>query len=656
MGEKDHSDRQLAGEGQLVYATPETIAAVRSATSDPIERAALLADVCRLNCLYMIMQAGSGHIGSSFSSMDLITWLWTEELVKPNSGAAGADTYFSSKGHDAPALYSLLIALGKLDVSLLHRLRRLGGLPGHPDIDTPFIATNTGSLGMGISKAYGMARARRQIGKAGRVVVMTGDGELQEGQIWESLQPVANERRGDIVAIVDHNKYQSDSTVASVSDLGDIEDKFRAFGWEVRRADGHDFGAIRDAFGHFNSIADRPKVLLADTIKGKGVSFMEGLACGDGTYHFHAGAPTLKDYLAAVGELTAAIDRRLAALGRPPMRLASAPQPIRTAPSRPERLVMAYGDELLELAKTRPEIVVLDADLLSDCGIEAFKAQLPQRFIECGIAEQHMVSAAGGMALAGLLPVVHSFACFLSTRANEHIYNNATERTKIIYTATLAGLVPAGPGHSHQSVRDISAIGSIPGLVAIEPCCEREARLAIRWAVEENANSTYLRFVNVPMDLPYTLPAPYALRPGRGVTLRDGHDVALVGYGPLLMTNAWHAAEELEAQGSSVAVIDLPWLNQIDDAWVSETFRRFSAVVTLDNHYVALGQGMMIAAALARTGLRTVVRSLGLTDVPACGANAEVLAHHGLDRAGIVRTVLAASRAAGAASNRTTIA
>jgi transketolase len=333
MGEKDHSDRQLAGEGELVYATAETIAAVRSATSDPIVRAALLADVCRLNCLYMIMQAGSGHIGSSFSSMDLITWLWTEELVNPNSADAGADTYFSSKGHDAPALYSLLIALGKLDVTLLHRLRRLGGLPGHPDIHTPFIATNTGSLGMGISKAYGMVRARRQIGKAGRVVVMTGDGELQAD--LGSLQPVANERLGDIVAIVDHNKYQSDSTVASVSDLGDIEDKFRAFGWEVRRADGHDFGAIRDAFAHFDSIADRPKVLLADTIKGKGVSFMEGLACGDGTYRFHAGAPTLKDYLAAVAELTAAIDRRLAGLGRPPMTLASVPQPVRPAPADP---------------------------------------------------------------------------------------------------------------------------------------------------------------------------------------------------------------------------------------------------------------------------------------------------------------------------------
>ena len=160
MGEKDHSDKQLAGDGGLSFVPLAPIEVVRGATDDPIVRAGLLADVCRLNTLYMIMQAGSGHIGSSFSSTDLVTWLWTEELADPNSGAANADTYFSSKGHDAPALYSLLIALGKLDFDLLHRLRRLGGLPGHPDVDTtPFIATNTGSLGMGISKAYGW-RAR----------------------------------------------------------------------------------------------------------------------------------------------------------------------------------------------------------------------------------------------------------------------------------------------------------------------------------------------------------------------------------------------------------------------------------------------------------------------------------------------------------------
>src|SRR4029077_13580465 len=185
---------------------------------------------------------------------------------------------------------------------------------------------------------------------------------------------------------------------------------------------------------------------------------------------------------------------------------------------------------------------------------------------------------------------------FLTTRANEQIYNNATERTKIVYVGTLAGLIPGGPGHSHQSVRDLSAIGSVPGLIAIEPCSEREARLAIRWAVEDNAASTYLRFVNVPTDLPYTLPASYALRVGRGVTLREGHDVALVGYGPLLMTNAWRAADQLAAEGVRVAGVNLPWLNRIDEGWVAETLGRSPAVITLDNHYVTLGQGVMVGA------------------------------------------------------------
>jgi len=217
--------------------------------------------------------------------------------------------------------------------------------------------------------------------------------------------------------------------------------------------------------------------------------------------------------------------------------------------------------------------------------------------------------------------------------------------------------VPAGPGHSHQSVRDISAIGSVPGLVAIEPSCERESRLAIRWAIDDNQGSTYLRFVNVPMDLPYTLPTAYTLTIGRGVTLREGRDVALVGYGPLLMTNAWLAADELASQGISAAVVNLPWLNRVDDDWIWHTFSRVGAVLTLDNHYVTLGQGVMVAAALARTGVNADVRSLGLTDVPACGGNAEVLAHHGLDAAGMVRAVHQFARLASRTpSHSTTVA
>jgi transketolase len=368
---------------------------------------------------------------------------------------------------------------------------------------------------------------------------------------------------------------------------------------------------------------------------------MEGLACGDQTYHFHAGAPSLENYLAAVDEITTRVNAALSQLNQAPIALTPAALPVRVAPSKPEKLVVAYGDELLQMARSRKEIVVLDGDLLSDCGIETFKAELPERFIECGIAEQHMVSAAGGLALEGLLPVVHSFACFLSTRANEHIYNNATERKKIIYTATLAGAIPGGPGHSHQSVRDISAVGSIPGLTAIEPCSEREARLAIRWAVETNSASTYLRFVNVPLDLPYVLPDSYTLEVGRGVMLRGdaAADVALVGYGPVLLSNAWRAADELAADGVRAAVVNLPWLNRIDDDWTRDVLGRFPVVITLDNHYRALGQGVMIAAALARNRARCAVHSLGLDDVPACGTNAEVLAHHHLDATSISNAV-----------------
>jgi transketolase len=446
MGEKDHSDKQLTGDGELSYVARPAIEGMRRASADPIERAQLLADVCRLNTLYMIMQAGSGHIGSSFSSTDLITWLWTEELKDTNSGNPGADTYFSSKGHDAPALYALLIALGKPDFDLIHKLRRLGGLPGHPMSTRRRSSPPTPVRSAWASRRLMAWRARRFTGRGGRIVLMTGDGELQEGQIWESLQPAANEGLAEIVAVVDHNKLQSDSAVAAVSDLGPLEDKFRAFGWEVRRADGHDFGAIRDAFAHFATIVDRPKVLIADTIKGKGVSFMEGLACGDQTYHFHAGAPSLANYLAAVDELTARIGARLSRLGQPPLALEKAPLPVRVAPAKPERLVLAYGDELLQMARARPEIVVMDGDLLSDCGIEAFKEELPERFIECGIAEQHMVRQ-----LNGILPVC-SFACF--SRPGQRT-STTTRRAQEDHLHGNVGRHCRAGGHSSVSSRHI---------------------------------------------------------------------------------------------------------------------------------------------------------------------------------------------------------
>ena len=197
-----------------------------------------------------------------------MSWVYLEELRNVEDGDGNCDIFFSSKGHDAPSQYAVLIARGLLDFELIHQLRRLHGLPGHPHVETPYLHCNTGSLGMGISKAKGMAEANRLNGIDRKDFVMTGDGELQEGQIWESLSSAARRGLSEITAIVDHNKIQSDTWVSDVSPLGDLEAKFAGFGWHVARCDGHDFGALNAALRDFDAVTDKPKVLIADTVKG----------------------------------------------------------------------------------------------------------------------------------------------------------------------------------------------------------------------------------------------------------------------------------------------------------------------------------------------------------------------------------------------------
>src|SRR5918994_703664 len=286
----------------------------------PVARARAFAALARINTLYMIAGAWSGHIGTSFSSIEIMSWLFLNEIRDLDKGPAHADIFFSSKGHDAPALYSVLIGLGLLPADKLHQLRRLHGLPGHPHVETPFIQANTGSLGMGISKAKGMALANRHAGTPRRIFVLTGDGELQEGQLWESLASAANRGLGEIVVIVDHNKIQSDTWVRDVSHLGDVAGKFRAFGWHVRRVDGHDVAEIQSALRAFDAITDRPKAIVADTVKGRGVSFMEGPAMKAGElYGYHSGAPGEAHYTAGLAELRASADALFAELGLGPI-------------------------------------------------------------------------------------------------------------------------------------------------------------------------------------------------------------------------------------------------------------------------------------------------------------------------------------------------
>jgi transketolase len=606
----------------------------------------LFADMCRANALVAVKRAGSGHLGSSFSAMEVVVHLLCREL---NTAALGfdhpdRDVYFSSKGHDVPGLYAVLHGLGVLAPERLLRLRRLGGLDGHPDIGVPGIEANSGSLGMGISKGRGIAWAKRFLGRGGRVVVMTGDGELQEGQNFEGLQAAAAHSLGNLWVVVDRNELQSDKPTEEILPLGDIEAKLRAFGWHVATCDGHDHGELARVFAEFRAGGDVPKALVAHTVKGKGVSFMEhplALSEGGGTYRWHAGAPDDDSFVRAHAELLARIRERL-----PDLRLVPVDQIGEGSVGEPESgittrtrvtdeyVAAAYGEALLELADNHQQLVVLDADLASDCRIRPFELAHPERFHESGIAEQDMVSAAAGMARHGLLPVVNSFAAFLASRANEQIYNQASERTKVIYALHYAGLIPAGPGKSHQSLRDISLLAALPDMTIVQPGNADETRALLRWAVDDAVGNVAIRLAIGPSPRRLDLPAVVA---GRGAVIRDGTDALLLAYGPVMLNEALAAAELLDGR---LQVVNMPWLNRLDAEWVAELAEPFGDVFVLEDHAPVGALGDSVRRALGRP-----VTVFGVEGWPACGTPSEALRFHGLDGASLADRIALALRA-----------
>ena len=622
---------------------------VRGAAIDKYRKLSLLADMNRANALASVKRAGSGHLGSSFSSLDIVTFLYYAEM---NTAAVGIrdpdrDVYFSSKGHDVPGFYAVQYGLGNLPKDQLCRLRRLGGTCGHPDVSTPGVEANSGSLGMGVSKAKGMALAKKFAGRKGRIFVMTGDGELQEGQIYEALQSAVHQKVANLNVIVDHNKVQTDKLVAQIIDLGDLEAKFRSFGWHVARCSGHDFRQLEKALAEFRTVSDKPKVLIADTIKGRGVSFMEhpaALKANNGLYRWHSGAPDDESFNAGHAEIVGRLNRQLKELGLAELALEDFP-PDDKLPSGVTRQYVAdaFGEALVEIGRKRKDLVVIDADLAADCRVRAFELEHPDRFIENGIAEQDMVSLAGGLALQGFLPVCNSFASFLASRANEQIYNNACENTRIIYACHYSGLIPAGPGQSHQSIRDISLFAALPNFVILQPCNMEETKMVVDYCVNQAKENCVIRLIIGPSPREIVLPDGYRLQEGKGAVLADGDRAVLFAYGPVMMHEALRAGEALGAKGFALKVVNMPWLNRIDAAWLRETVGACKAAYVLEDHAPVGGLGDAMLNCLFANGLADGMHfeKFAVEGFPAWGTPPEVLRFHRLDGPSLAERILA---------------
>jgi len=277
---------------------------VKGGRREASSRVRAMANQLRRDIVAMTAAAGSGHPGGSLSAADIVAALYFHIMrVDPaHPDWPDRDRFVLSKGHAAPVLYAALAACGYFPREELSRLRRLGAmLQGHPDMKgTPGVEMSTGSLGQGLSAAVGMALAARLDGRAARVYVLLGDGELQEGQVWEAAMAAAHYRLDSITAFVDWNGLQIDGPVTEVMSPLPIADKWRAFGWEAQEIDGHDVDQIIDAAARAAGVKGRPSVIVARTVKGRGVEFMENVAS------WHGKAPSPEQAQRALAALEAA--------------------------------------------------------------------------------------------------------------------------------------------------------------------------------------------------------------------------------------------------------------------------------------------------------------------------------------------------------------
>jgi len=266
-----------------------------------IEKLKNIARQIRIDILTMLVESGSGHTGGSLSATDILTVLYFHKMRydPKNPKWEDRDKFVLSKGHGAPALYAVLGRTGYFGIEHFHTLRKLGSiLRGHPNSAvTPGVEVCTGSLGQGLSQANGLALSARLDNKPARIYVVLGDGEVDEGQVWEAAMTTAHYKIDNLCAIMDNNGLQIDGTNKEVMNIDPVSEKWKAFGWHVIEINGHDIKAIVDSLNEAEKIKGKPTMIIAHTVKGKGVSFMENKV------EYHGVAPTRDEYERAMKEL-----------------------------------------------------------------------------------------------------------------------------------------------------------------------------------------------------------------------------------------------------------------------------------------------------------------------------------------------------------------
>ena len=622
-----------------------------------IEQLTEAANLMRGYDLVALAAAGSGHAGGTLSIMDITAALYLRvaDLDPGNPNWEQRDRIIWSAGHKAPALYLGLAFAGFCKPEDVVTLRKLySPFQGHPHWPKlPGVEVSSGSLGQGLSVAVGAALAARLDGRKNKVFCLMGDGEQQEGNVWEAAMEAAHYKLDNLIAIVDFNRLQIDGPVCDVMNIEPLEEKYRAFGWDITRIDGHDMKQIVAALeqAKVRTAVGKPLLVIAATVKGKGVSFMENVAS------WHGKSPSKEEMLKGLAELGLTekiryeqllakarlyqdeVEEKLAAkqprFNRDYWWNAGPNMKVKMEPTR-----KGFGQSLAQNGDD-PRVVCLGLDISGSITISEFYAGHPERkprWLSMGIAEQSATAAAAGLAKEGKLPVLGTYATFAAARNLDQLRVSVCYGNFNVMVAGAHGGVSVGPdGATHQALEDLFAVCGLPNMVVVVPCDSIETKKATDYLLLEHVGPKYVRFAREATPVVTTENTPFVFGQANVIRLRgeaeqfvdafetilasdyrnESEDLSIVACGPMVpeaMRAAWILKRDFDCE---TRVINLHTLKPLDRGAIVRAAKETGIVITAEEHQIGALSGRVsevITGSGQLYGLPVITGAIGVKD------------------------------------------
>jgi transketolase len=597
-----------------------------------------LAKLIRYFILASTTEAGSGHPTSSLSATDLMTALLFGGFFRLDleyHGHPNNDRLIFSKGHASPLFYALWAAAGKVTEEELLTMRKFGSpLEGHPTAAFSYAEAATGSLGQGLSIGLGMALNAKYLDKLPyRVFVLLGDSEMAEGSQWEALQLAAHYKLNNLIGIIDVNRLGQRGETMYGHDLDAYKNRISAFGWKTEVIDGHNLEEIVSAYGNALESKDAPVMIIAKTVKGKGVSFIED------KNGWHGKALNRDEYEQALKEL-GEVDKTFRGEISKPDDLRPDKQTPRKANDMvypPEKTVAtrkAYGNALRRIYPEFPDMVVLDAEVSNSTYSEIFEGAHPDRFFEMYIAEQNMVGTALGLNCRGKIPFVSTFAAFF-TRAFDQIRMSRYSAANIKFAGSHAGVSIGEDGPSQMGLEDLAMFRTVLDSVVLYP----SDAVSTERLVEEAARHkgiVYLRTTRKDTPILYSKDDAFPIGGSKVLRRTDSDRLTIVAAG-VTLHEALGAYEELKNEGIFVRVVDLYSIKPVDKETLAKAARETKAIITVEDHFAEGGLGEAVKGAFDTFAVP--VYCLAVRKMPKSGKPTELLDYEGISKDAIIKKI-----------------